>query len=321
MQIKKVRLLYTLWLVALMLSLNGCAWGGQAGQDKSLKVGLIPVLDVLPFYIAQDKGYFEAEGLKVDSVPVKSAQERDALMLAGEIDGMLSDLISTALIDRETSQVKVIAKARKSYRDFPLFRILAAPGVTIKSPKDMAGVKVGISQNTVIQYLNDRLLTAWGLPADQIAIEEVSAIPTRFELLMNGQLKAALLPDPLAQAAIAGGASLVVDDAQIPEFSQSVLVFNTNSIENKPEAVRAFLRAWNKAVADINKDPNAYRNILIEKTRVPESVQGTYNMPPFPENEITSESEWQDVVQWAKEKGLLDQLVDYKEAIDPNFLQ
>jgi NitT/TauT family transport system substrate-binding protein len=320
--VKSIKLLLNFSLL-LMLSvlLNACAFGPQAAQEKKLKMGLLPILDVLPFYIAQDKGYFEAEGLQVELVPVKSAQERDALIQAGEIDGQLNDLISTVLLDREQAQVKIVAKARKAYPDFPQFRIVAAPGVTVNSPADLANVPIGISQNSVIEYMNDRLLVDWGLPPDQIAIEEVSAIPTRFELLMNGQLKAALLPDPMGQAAIAGGATLVIDDTKIPQYSQSVLSFRTTALENKPEAVRAFLRAWNKAVADLNKDPSAYRNVLIEKTRVPESIQGTYNVPPFPENEITSQAEWDDVVKWAQGKGLIEQPVAYDTAVDKSFMQ
>lgn len=308
-------------LLVLTLALNACAVGSQAGQDKTLKMGLLPILDVLPFYIAQEKGYFEAEGIQVELVPVKSAQERDALMQAGEIDGQLTDLISTVLLDREKTLVKVVAKARKAYADFPQFRIIAAPGVTISTPADLATVPIGISQNTVIEYINDRLLGDSGLSGDQIAIEEVSAIPTRFEMLMAGQLKAALLPDPLAQAAIAAGGSLVVDDAKIPQYSQSVLAFSAGAVESKPDTIRAFLRAWNKAVADINQGPNAYRDVLIKQTRVPESIQGTYNVPPFPENEITSQAEWDDVVKWAQEKGLIEQPVAYETAIDTGFVQ
>ena len=45
----------------------------------------------------------------------------------------------------------------------------------------------------------------------------------RFEQLLNGNLKAATLPDPLAQGAIAAGAKLVADDTKRPELSQSVL--------------------------------------------------------------------------------------------------
>ncbi len=314
-------LLRYLLVVTGILALAACAVALQPATDKKLKLGLIPVLDVLPFYVAQDQGYFAAENIQVELVPIKSAQERDALMQAGEIDGMLADLISSALLNRETIQVKVIAKARKSYPDAPQFRLLAAPGVTVTGPADLAGVPIGISQNTVIQYITDRMVGAWGLPADQIAIEEVSAIPTRFEMLVAGQLKAALLPDPLASAAIAAGATSIVDDAEYPEFAQSVLSFSRAAVENKPETVKAFLRAWNKAVDDINQNPDKFRDVLIEQTRVPESVQGTYQMPPFPKNEITSAAEWEDVVVWLQDKGLLEQPVPYAEAVDKSFIE
>jgi NitT/TauT family transport system substrate-binding protein len=310
-----------LLIIILSLALGGCSLGPQASQDTSLKVGLLPIIDVLPFYIAQNNGYFEDEGLQIELVPVKSAQERDALIQAGEIDGALTDLQGVALFNREESLLKTVIKARKAYPDFPHFRVVAAPGFAVNSPADLAGVPIGISQNTIIEYLTDRLVTAWGLPADQIAIEEVSAIPVRFELLMEGQLKAALLPDPLAQAAIAGGGSLIVDDTQFTEYSQSVLAFTAASLEAKPDTVRAFLRAWNKAVEDLNQDPNAYRDVLVEKTRVPPNIQGTYNVPKFPKNEITTEAEWNDVVDWAVEKGLLDEPVPYNRAVDSSFLQ
>ncbi len=308
-------------ILASTLALASCGLGAQPVEDRTLKMGLLPILDVLPFYIAQEKGYFEAEDIQVELVPVKSAQERDALTQAGEIDGALSDLQGVAIFNRETAQLKVVAKARKAYADAPHFRIIAAPGFQVNGPGDMANVPVGISQNTTIEYLNERLLTAWGLPAEQIAIEEVSAIPVRYELLMEGQLKAALLPDPMGQAAIAAGANLVVDDAQFPEFSQSVLVFRTDTLEGKPETVRAFLRAWNKAVSDLNQEPNAYRDLLIENTRVPPNIQGSYNVPRFPEGEITTEAEWNDVVDWAQGKGLLDEPVPYDRAVDSTFLE
>ena len=318
---KSTLVLNFLLVTGFSLFLTSCALGSQSAEDKTLKMGLLPVLDVLPFYVAQDKGYFGTEGIQVELVPVKSAQERDALLQAEEIDGALTDLQGVALFNRETPQLKIVTKARKAYPDFPHFRIIAAPGLEVNGPNDLANVPVGISQNTIIEYLNDRLLTAWGLPADQIAIEEVSAIPVRFELLMAGQLKAALLPDPLGQAAIASGASLIVDDTQFPEYSQSVLVFRTNSLSSKPETVRAFLRAWNMAVVDINQNPNAYRDVLVENTRVPPIIEGTYNVPKFPEGEITSEAEWNDMIEWAQGKGLLDEPVLYDQAVDADFVQ
>jgi NitT/TauT family transport system substrate-binding protein len=318
--LRKHNLLLVLTIVAMLsLSLAACVPGNKT-EDTKLKMGLLPILDTLPFYVADQKGYFEAEGISVEFVPVKSAQERDALMQAGEIDGMLNDLISTGLFNRDKAQIKIVATARRAYPESPQFRVLAAPGSGITSAQDLAGVPIGISQNTVIQYITDRLLEGEGLSSDQIKILEVSAIPVRFEQLMAGQIQAATLPDPLGQGAMAAGAILVVDDSRYTQYSQSVLSFSTGAIESKPNAIKKFLKAWNRAVQDLNNSPGEFTDLLIEKGRVPESIQGSYQMPPFPEGELPSQVVWQDVVDWLLDKGLIDHSLAYEDSISTDFV-
>jgi NitT/TauT family transport system substrate-binding protein len=318
--LRKHNLLLVLTIVVMLsLSLAACVPGNKA-EDTKLKMGLLPILDTLPFYVADQKGYFEAEGISVEFVPVKSAQERDALMQAGEIDGMLNDLISTGLFNRDKAQIKIVATARRAYPESPQFRVLAAPGSGITSAQDLAGVPIGISQNTVIQYITDRLLEGEGLSSDQIKILEVSAIPVRFEQLMAGQIQAATLPDPLGQGAMAAGAILVVDDSRYTQYSQSVLSFSTGAIESKPNAIKKFLKAWNRAVQDLNNSPGEFTDLLIEKGRVPESIQGSYQMPSFPEGELPSQVVWQDVVDWLLDKGLIDHSLAYEDSISTDFV-
>jgi NitT/TauT family transport system substrate-binding protein len=311
------RVLFVVLVALLTASLAGCG----TEEPTTLKMVLLPIVDVLPMYVAEQNGYFEAQDIQVELVPVKSAQERDALIQAGEVDGMLTDVPGVGLFNQETVQVKIVATARRAYPGSPLCRLLAAPGSQIDAAIDLAGVKIGISQNTVIEYITDRMLERSGLGTDQIAIEEIKDIPVRFEQLMNGQLQAATLPDPLASGAIVAGARLVVDDSQFMGYSQSVLAFNLQTLEDKPQIVGKFLAAWNKAVADLNSDPEAYRDLLIEKGRVPESVQDSYAMPPFPEGEITSPDQWADVVAWLLDKGLIEREIPYDEAVDTSFLQ
>jgi len=45
---------------------------------------------------------------------------------------------------------------------------------TVTTPADLKGVPIGISQNTVIEYLTDRMLQAEGLDPADIAITEVA---------------------------------------------------------------------------------------------------------------------------------------------------
>lgn len=315
------RVLFSLTAIAALgLLLCGCQSEGTE-EDTTLRVALLPIMQTLPFYIAEENGYFSEQDIQVELVPVKSPTERDALMQAGDVDGMLTDLPGVGVFNRDEPQVKIISLAHKAYPNSPQFRLLAAPNSEIENASDLAGVKIGISQNTVIEYITDRMLEGSGLPAEQIAIEEISAIPVRFEQLMSGQIQAATLPDPLAQGAIAGGAKLIVDDSDFPQYSQSVLVFGTDAVEAKPNTLRKFVIAWNKAVSELNDNPAAYEDLLIEKGRVPESIQGSFAMPPFPKNEITGEGEWADVVGWLLEKDLISREIPYQDAVDSSFLE
>jgi ABC-type nitrate/sulfonate/bicarbonate transport system substrate-binding protein len=50
----------------------------------------------------------------------------------------------------------------------PLFRVLSAPDSRLTSTAGLAGVPIGISKNTIIEYVTDRLLTAEGLDSKAI---------------------------------------------------------------------------------------------------------------------------------------------------------
>jgi NitT/TauT family transport system substrate-binding protein len=290
------------------------------GDAGTLKMGLLPILDVLPFFIAEEQGYFERAGITVELVPVSSALERDQLMQAGEIDGMLNDLISTGIFNQEGTNIQIVSMARTAYPDFPQFRILAAPGSDIQTPADLVGVPIGISETSVIEYTTDRLLEAEGISPDDITTESVPSIPTRFQLLMEGELEAANLPDPLAQGAVEAGAALIVDDTVHPEFGVSVLSFSAQAINDKPQAIRRFLAAWNLAARDLNNDPEAHRALLLENVRLPESIQETYTIPEFPINQIPTEEQWNDVADWLGDKELVAEPLPYENSVTDEFL-
>ena len=281
---------------------------------------MIPVLDVIPIYVALQNGYFKGQGIEVETVPVKSPQERDVLLQTGQVDGVLTDLQGVGLLDKDASKVKAVYTSRRPFPDAPLFRILASPKSEIGSVEDLKGVEIGISNNTIIEYLTDRILAAEGLTPEEIKKIEVGAITVRFEQLMNGNIKAAVLPDPLAQGAIAGGAKLVVDDTAHKDLSQSVLVFQDAALKAKPDAVRKFLVAWERAVKEVNANPEKYRAVLMEQGRVPQSIQESYKMPPFPERGAPSESEVADVTAWLKAKGLVNRDIPYGDMVDTSFL-
>jgi NitT/TauT family transport system substrate-binding protein len=288
-------------------------------QDKTLRVALLPILDALPFYVAEARGYFSRGGYTVTPVPVASGLERDQLMQAHAIDAMLNEMTTTATFNREGVQVKILGVARIAYDHFPMFRILAAPESGIKSPSDLAGIPIGVSKNTIIEYVTDRLLTAKGLDREKIVKESVPVIPERYQLLMQGRLKAATLPDPQGKSALESGALPVVDDSAYPHYSVSVLSFSVEVLEKKADVIRHFLKGWDKAAAEIDADPEAYRPLLLKKIRVPENIQRTYSIPPFPRKKVPEKAQWEDVMAWMVEKHLLDSPLPYEDSVTEAF--
>lgn len=317
---KLVRLVIVASVALLVGGLAAACVPAPASEDGKLKLALIPVLDTIPIFIAQQNGYFADQGIQVETVPVKSPQERDVFIQTGQADGILTDLQGVGLLNKDAVKVKAVYTSRRPFPGAPLFRLLASPQSNIAAPADLKGVPIGISNNTIIEYLTDRILAAQGLaPADIVKIE-VGAITVRFEQLMNGNTQAAVLPDPLAQGAIAAGAKLVVDDVGYATLSQSVLVFTADTLKAKPETVKKFIVAWEQAVNELNANPEKYRGVLIEQGRVPASIQDSYQMPPFPGRGVPTEAEVADVVAWLQEKGLIARTIPYAEMVDTAFL-
>ena len=64
-------------LIIGTLLLIGCS---QADEPATLRLALLPILDALPMYVAEEQGYFEEEDLTVEFIPVTSAAERDQII-------------------------------------------------------------------------------------------------------------------------------------------------------------------------------------------------------------------------------------------------
>ncbi len=308
-------------LLAAALALLAGALPAWAGSDAvTLKIGLLPIVDALPFYVAEARGFFGAGPERIVAVPVGSALERDQLLQAGEIDGVINEIVGVASFNRDKVQMRIIGMARAAEKGHPLFRVLAAPGSGLKLPADLSGVPIGVSLNTIIEYVTDRMLTGGGLKSEAIRKQSVPVIPERYQLLLQGQLRAATLPDPLGFSALSAGAVAITDDAALPRCSLSVLSFRSTALERKADAVRRFMAGWDQAVIAINADREAQREVLLRHIRVPPNVSATYPVPPFPRARVPDREQWQDVMEWMKGRGLLERLLAYEDSVTGTFL-
>ncbi|HSQ26460.1 MAG TPA: ABC transporter substrate-binding protein [Anaerolineales bacterium] len=307
-------------LIVLSFTLSACAENPSSNQNITLRVAVLPVLDALPMFVAQQEGLFDAKGVAVELIPVAAAPERDQLIASGQADGMINEILSTAFSNREQTQLQVVRYARAATPDAALFSILAAGSSDIQSVEDLRDVEIGVSEGTIIDYLTDRLLQAEGFSNEAIQTVAVPKISDRMSLLGTGELKAAMLPEPLTSLAIQQGARLIIDDTLHPEYSFSTITFRKAVIDEQPQAIRAFLAAIEEATDLINKNPTAYNLLLSEQNIVPPPLLESFIVPKFVTAGVPSEEQWNDMLAWAKENDLLSQDVSYSASVTAEFL-
>jgi NitT/TauT family transport system substrate-binding protein len=271
-------------------------------------------------YVAQQEGLFAKHNVVVEFIPAGSAAERDQIILAGQADGMINEIISTLLYNKEGIQVQIVRMARTATTTFPQYRVLASAQSGITTVEELSGVPIGISQGTIIDYICHRLLQAEGLEANEISTIAVPNISERMQLLASGELSAAIMPDPLSSLAIQQGAVVVTDDTAHPEYGYSTYAFRKTVIDENPEAIRGFLAAIEEAVKIINDNPTIWNTLLTEQNLVPAPLVGSYEIPPFPEASIPTQAQWDDAFSWATESGLINTNVSYFDSVTNAYL-
>jgi NitT/TauT family transport system substrate-binding protein len=309
--------MFVLILSALIVS--ACA-PAKPAEVITLKIALLPIIDTLPMFVAQQEGLFEKHGVKVEFVPVASAPDRDALIASKQADGMINETISSFMFNKESVQVQVVRYALRPAEGAGHFFILASGQSGITTPDQLKGVEIGVSQGTIIEYVTDRLLEAQGFTQDEIKTIAVPKIPDRMALLASGELKAGVLPDPLGGLAVQQGAVIVLDDSVYPQYGFSVITFRNEVIAAHPEAIKAFLAAIEEAVKLVNADAGKYTSVLSDNKIVPPPLLGSYKVPPFPTAGIPTEEEWFDALQWAQDKGMLEADVSYSDSVTDAYL-
>ena len=99
-----------------------------------MKIGLLPIVDALPFFVAQEKGYFQAESLDVEFIQFTSALERDSALQAREIHGTLGDILAVAALNNAGTPTQIVSLGLGETGQEGRFAILTSPGSSITNP-------------------------------------------------------------------------------------------------------------------------------------------------------------------------------------------
>lgn len=285
----------------------------QAG--KSLRLGVMPSMDYLPLAVALREGYHHAEGLSLELVTFYSANDRDAALQSGSIDGAVIDLTGAVLQRAGGFDLKLASRC-----DAP-FYVMAGKKSGITAAADLKGAKLAVSRNTVIDYLLDRALAEAGLAPRDVEKVEVNKIPLRYELLQSGQIDVTALPDPLALMAERQGHT-VLDSNLRMGFGITGIAFPQRVLDAKGDAVRAMYRAYDKGAAYLRANPPAsVGDILTAHMGFPEALVPFARLPEYADAALPREDDMLAVRAWLAGRGLVPADWDTASAIAPGYVE
>jgi len=309
---QKIRWRNVLWIgLILVFVLTGCTQSGNEEPKQKLKIGILPVDDSLPLIVAEQQGYFDHENLDVELIPFQSSVESQSAIQSGQIDGMIADMVVAILLKDSGLNVKmttIIAASQELRR----FAVLSAPNSGIEKIEDLKGKSIGISTNSIIEYITDKFFEQSGIDPTAVEKTSIPKIPVRMEMLISNQIDAITIPEPLASFAELQKANVVIDDTSSPEISQVTLIMTEQALNKN---VNGFFQAYEKALKEINANPNQFKETLINNINIPEPVIEIYQVSTYPELQLPSEKDVNDVLEWLNEKGLLKNPIEYQDLI------
>ncbi len=284
--------------------------------DKKIRIGILPVIDTLPLVVADAEGIFKSEGLNVELIVFNSALERDAAFSAGTLDGAFGDLVNYFLMVKNGIDTKLVCESYHTSGKSVMFGLMASPLSSIKNISDIKKEEIAISRGTIIDFFLDQIAISKNINPDDLKKIEVKAIPVRYQMLISGSVKLALLPEPLVSKGIKDGAKLIADDREL-DTTATVIMFKNDFLKNNETQIQQFISAYNKSVRTINSNSEKFKNIMTAKLRLPADIKDSYKAPLFNEASLPKEKDVMLVYNWMKKNGMITIPVEYKKLIRP----
>jgi NitT/TauT family transport system substrate-binding protein len=272
--------------------LTGCGLLGSSSdtpassgalEKSTIKVGVFPVVDSAPLYLAMDNGYFKAEGL--DVTPVQAAGGPDVVLklVSGDLDiGISSYPAFFAAEVKQAAHLKIVSDACQACDGHA--RLMVKKGSPITKPADLISKKVAVSgRGTISDLAASSVLATYGLDPSTVQWPEVR-FTDMLANLQNGNVDAAVFAEPfVTQAFQSKGVSALFDIASGPtnEIALSGWGATDTFATANPKTVAAFQRAMGRAVADAG-DRGRVEPVFTTKLKMDDQVAKLVTICTYP---------------------------------------
>lgn len=227
----------------MMFSMVAC--GNTSSEESSeelttVRIALPTWVGYGSLYVAQEKGFFEENGLNVELTIVEGLAERKQAMVSGELEGLATAVDVFVNLESVGIEMDMV---------WLLDRSNGADGIVattdVESPADLAGLTVATEIGTTEHFFLLKVLEQYGLTTDDIELVPLT-IADSGAAFVAGQVDAAVTYDPyLSQGVDAGGVTFTTAEYEIDLMD--AIGFSDEFIESNPEAIQGFVNAMSEA--------------------------------------------------------------------------
>jgi len=234
------------------------------GLAQTVKAGYVSKdLNYLPFFVAQKKGFYAAEGLQVDLVFIGRADLQLQALVAGELHFANINPDGIILWNEKGGNLKVVAGSSNSAP------YVLVGGKNYKKIDDLKGARLGVASLTggatsiLVSYLKTKGLQ---YPRDFNMVVISGGTPARLTALESGAIAGAVLGIPFADIALDRGFNKLGDTTEVISTYQfnAVNVSPAWAERNRSSMVK-FIKAHIRSLRWIYEGPDQAAEFLAKE--------------------------------------------------------
>lgn len=273
--------------VCMVMFLLGAATGAVAAKDV-VKIGYLRIVFSFPTFVAQEKGFFAEEGLKVELIPFNSGSAITDALVAGRIDANCGSSMTGHWFAAQAApdRFKIFqVGGTSSSKEDNTFVVVVKKDSPMQELKDLKGKKVGTYPGATSVALA-RAVIRTQIDPEEVIFTQVPP-PNMVPALAAGQIDAFFTPEPSGMLAVSKGIGryLIKSPLTLLKLKRGVpgmaFSFSARFLEERPEQAKKVKAAMDKAVDYIRGHEQEARPYLIKYTGLPEPVAMTILLDEF----------------------------------------
>jgi NitT/TauT family transport system substrate-binding protein len=300
--------------VAVLSAAVGCGSGSQSPsatgtgpEQPDITIAAIKSVTATGLYIAQQRGYFAAEGLHVTVESTVSSEAAIPDLVAGRLQVVFGNYVSDILAQASgVAKLRFLAAGNVSGPREQ--EVVVLPGSPITSPAQLRGKVIGVNAfNNIGTLMIGSVLAQYGVPASAVHFVQIP-FPDMGAALAAHRIDAGYMSDPfLASARQKYHVRTVFDCDQgaVANIPISGYAVTSAWAVRNPRTAAAFVRALEKGQALAGTDRAAVNSVLAAYIGIPEKTAAQAAIGTFPVGQTVQSAPLQRLADLMLRAGLL----------------